>query len=212
MSIFGRTPPFRHQTITGHAENFFIHDGYEIRKPEHLVPYNDTGLRDEFQLPVYLYAREVLDHFGLSRVFDVGCGSGYKLITNFYPFETIGIDLADTIHHVRTQYPDRKWFTPDDDLSRFVEFGANLTICSDVIEHVWDPNELLNYLKVLTPRALVLSTPDRNQMTNGTFDGPPHNLAHIREWSMIEFHDLVETHFVIDEHFSAGGTQIALCH
>ena len=90
----------------------------------------------------------------------------------------------------------------------------DLVIVADVIEHVDHPNELLAYIGKLQPSYIILSTPDRNLIRNGTYNGPPGNPAHIREWSFVEFHAYVSQLFYIKEHFiscAAQATQCVLC-
>ena len=66
---------------------------------------------------------------------------------------------------------------------------TNLGICDlgfsyDVIEHIHELDNLLDYIKKLNCKLYVFSTPKRkcNNMT-----GPPVNLNHVREWT---FHEL----------------------
>lgn len=209
-TILGSFPPFEYHFLTGRKENYCIHDGYCPREAP--LYFDDTSNDDQWQLEVYKFAREVCDKYGLKVICDIGCGSGYKLVTYFKEFTTIGVDLPATCEYLRKKWPDRCWIEANCDvpLSQQIE----LVIASDVIEHVLNPDELLEYIKKLSPRHVVFSTPDRNLLRTGTHDGPPRNPAHVREWSFSEFHAYIAQWFRIEEHFiscAAQGTQCLLC-
>ena len=89
----------------------------------------------------------------------------------------------------------------------------DIIIASDVIEHIADPDELLDLIEKSEPKLIVLSTPDRNLLQKG-HDGPPRNTAHFREWSFDEFRQYIESRFNIIEHFVTNekqGTQTIVC-
>jgi hypothetical protein len=88
---------------------------------------------------------------------------------------------------------------------------ADLVIASDVIEHVPDPDALLQYILCIAPRSVILSTPDRNLLRLGTHNGPPLNPTHLREWSMAELHAYLSVFLEIDEHFISSAAQATQC-
>jgi hypothetical protein len=209
-TILGSFPPFEHHSLTGRKENYCIHDGYCPR--EAATYFDDTSNDGQWQLEVYKFAREVSDQYGLKVICDVGCGSGYKLVSYFTEFTTIGIDVPATCDFLRKKWPDRGWINANYEV--VPSQNVDLVIASDVIEHVLNPDELLRYIKLLCPRYVVFSTPDRNLLRAGTHDGPPGNPAHVREWSFAEFHAYIAQWFQIKEHFiscAAQGTQCLLC-
>lgn len=185
-------------------ENFFIKDGYKHRTE--FVHFDDTPFKDEFQDSVYLIAKKHDD----SCVVDVGCGSGFKLMKHFPDAFTIGIDVPQTIAFCKQAYPGRSWLTTEEP----VLSGHDLVICSDVIEHVEDPYRLLDFLVSLSPKVLVISTPERDLLRLGTQDGPPRNIHHMREWNKQEFLLLISSRFkVVGHSIVDGSTQVveAIC-
>ena len=209
-TILGSFPPFEHYYATGPKENYFIREGYQHRTTA--VSYDATAENGVWQLEIYKFAREVFDKYVLSTVCDFGCGSGRNLVTYFGDTFTIGIDVPETCKYLRRKWPERCWM--DVDYEATFTQKMDLVIVADVIEHVDHPNELLMYITKLQPSHVVLSTPDRNLIRNGTCDGPPGNPAHIREWSFVEFHAYVSQFFDIKEHFiscAAQATQCVLC-
>lgn len=197
--------PYSYRTQVGKEENYFIHDGYAVRLDNE--NFDDTGFKDEYQLQVYQYAREMMDARKYKSVIDLGCGSGYKLMTNFFDKVTLGIDLKPAIDFCRSKWAGRSWEVADyewvpDPLPQMV-------ICSDVIEHIVEPNSFLHYIAhVLQPKLLIISTPERDQLCVGTHDGPPKNIHHVREWNTAEFHAFISQWFEIQQHFVMHGTQI----
>ena len=63
-----------------------------------------------------------------------------------------------------------------------------MLVCADVIEHLVDPTGLLLALRALLEHAPValLSTPERVLVRGADDQGPPANVAHVREWALDE--------------------------
>jgi hypothetical protein len=86
---------------------------------------------------VYLRAADLARNENFTTIYDVGCGSGYKLINYLGEYDTAGFEVPQTLEFLRRTYPDRKWtFAQFSDCSHP---AADLVICSDVIEHVDQP-------------------------------------------------------------------------
>jgi len=74
-------------------------------------------------------------------------------------------------------------------------------ICADVVEHILNPDDLLNHIKQYNFKYLIISTPDRAVLKNmkeyglKAWFGPPVNRSHVREWSFEEFSEYLKTHF-----------------
>ena len=174
-------------------DRYCIKDGYKPRLWNRF--FDDTPLKDEWQKEVYVKAREIADRNSLRSVLDIGTGSGFKLLKYFGDMETLGIDLPRTVAWLKRTYPQRNWtdqFAP--------RTGFDLVICADVIEHIPDPDQVLNLIEQCRPRFAVISTPDRALLKRG-LDGPPGNKAHVREWAFTEFGQYVGRRFAVCEHF-----------
>jgi SAM-dependent methyltransferase len=206
-SILGSYAPYDTITTIGSRGAYFIHDGYEHRRrPQY---FDATSSTDDWQDEVYRFAREIADQHNLKSVIDIGCGSGYKLLKYFRNYATIGVDVPQTCAVLQKRYPNQQWEVSD--FSAATTPKADLVIVSDVIEHVPDPDALLQYIFRIAPRYVVFSTPDRNLLRLGTHNGPPLNPTHLREWSMAELHAYLSVFLEIDEHFISCAAQATQC-
>lgn len=163
--------------------------------------FDDTPLTDEYQKEVYLRAAALAAQESVETIYDIGCGSGYKLVNYLGQYQTTGFDVPETLEYLRRTYPDRRW--SDASFSDRSRSPADLVICSDVIEHVLDPDALMNFLISVSREWLVLSTPDRRREYPrlSRFQlGPPHTEHHIREWAFEEFRSYVGSFVDIREH------------
>ena len=161
-----------------------------------VVPFDDRSNTDFFQNEVYQTARRFADERGLHGILDVGCGSGYKLIKYFVDEETLSLELPDTLAFLQEKYPDRAWALSDFANPPQGRFG--LTICSDVIEHLLDPDALLEFLIRVDCDYFLLSTPERGRLgLSARFR--PRSRWHVREWTQEEFLTYMSQRFEVIE-------------
>lgn len=186
LRSLARRASFHVAPLLGRKQLYHLPAGYVHRTEE--AYFDDTGNADEWQREVYEAARALMSKQRLRTVVDVGCGSGFKLVHSLGEFETIGIDLSETVTWLRRAYPQHRWL--DTAEAKRLPLEADLVICADVIEHVADPDALMRFVMGITRSWVVLSTPDRHLMYKPRdFHrlGPPRNPAHLREWSFGEF-------------------------
>lgn len=197
----------------GEKGQYGIRPGYRHRKE--ILYFDDTSQTDGHQREVYEFAAEIMKNNDFKTVYDIGCGSGYKLVNYLGQYDTTGFDLEETVKFLKEKYPQRNWQT--------VQFSdrnvppAELVICSDVIEHVLDPDSLLSFLDSVSKNLIIISTPARDLIYKaGDYDymGPPRNSCHVREWSFAEFDKYISSKFRIIKHEVTNrrqATQMILC-
>lgn len=185
--------------------NFFIKDGYISRDSYH--HHDDRGFTDGSQKEIYELGLEIAKKYDLLSIVDIGCGSAYKLMKYFQEFDTVGYEIEPTLSYLNEQFPNRKWINSE--LSSYPDVSSvDLIICADVVEHLVNPDDLLNFIDRFDFQYLLISTPDRDLLLQvqdnnpQSQSGPPINSAHVREWNFEEFEQYVSRWFnpVLHDH------------
>lgn len=182
------------------TEDYNIIKNYVINSnPTH---HDDTMFKDDYQNEVYEYSKKLLDENNFSKVIDFGCGSGYKLIKYFNDKETVGIETEPCLSFLKKEYPNKTWVNSGEPERSFSDFkdSCDILICSDVIEHMINPDELMKNIKKFNFKYLVISTPDRSVLRKipgflNCWEGPPVNTGHVREWAFDEFDKFLHNYF-----------------
>ena len=171
--------------------NYVIRENNEHHLDIHLKPSKQA----RYQKEVYIYVKEFMKKNNLKKVVDVGCGSGLKLVKYLSEFEIIGYETEPSISFLRKKYPNYKWINSGEKSKSFnyndTDKTCDLIMACDVIEHILNPELLIDFMKSFDCTYFVFSTPCRNIMNThfkqNSLNGPPLNKAHIREWTFDEF-------------------------
>jgi SAM-dependent methyltransferase len=181
------------------SNRWFIRPGYASRDhPE----YFDDNLQEQsgivHQPDVYPFAFRLAAMWGRHTVIDIGCGRAQKLVVAHPHFDLIGVDIAENFRFCESTYEFGKWIESDLESGEPLpvesrKVADSVVVCSDVIEHLSDPGALLSVLSGLVQQGalLVMSTPERDRVRGCDDPGPPANPAHVREWALDEFHQLL---------------------
>lgn len=196
---------------------YFIRDGYHINKRAKKTPYlcseDDASY---FQVDVYRFAKVLIVEKNIRSVLDIGCGFGNKLQKFIMPVckDITGIDSQYCIDHCKRTHQFGTWIVDDIENSHVhLPRVFDLILCADVIEHLLEPNNLLDYIRRCSDSRtlIVLSTPERDKVAGGRTMGPPVNPAHVREWNASEFHNYVEwAGFEIIDHHLVRGNKLKI--
>ncbi len=172
-------------------ENYFIKADYKINSnPETYRDSVEDSL--QYQLDVYRHAGALARNLNVRSVLDIGCGMATKLIEYIVPHcrNITGIDLPETIETCRQRHAIGRWIAGNlEDPGFSIREKYDLIISADIIEHLRDPDRLLELIRAASHEAteVVLSTPERDLRRGPGHAGPPVNLAHVREWNANEF-------------------------
>ncbi len=195
-------------------ERYFIKQGYQCNVvPGQKIIFDGLqGTVEDsavWQYEAYEYAGELIKKHEFRNILDIGCGYGMKLKKLISPLcqDITGIDESHTISWCRQHHYFGTWYAdnledPKLDLGRTFD----LIISADVIEHLVDPNKLLDVIKKYASKDtfIVLSTPERDTTRGKDNMGPPANPLHAREWNFDEFRKYVEhNQFTVIRHFRA---------
>jgi SAM-dependent methyltransferase len=179
------------------VNNYFIRDGYTPRlQPDYFHDVKPDG--KTWQPDVLAIAAHLARANGATRLVDIGCGRGTGLTPYSREFDVVGIDYGANIEYCQSAYDWGTWLELDleQEPTEMLLFNDSVVVCSDVIEHLVQPDYLLLTLKASTvcAKSVVLSTPDRLRTYGRDQDGPPGNPHHTREWTLDEMTALLESY------------------
>jgi len=104
-----------------------------------------------YQFPVYKFLSDYIEANNIEKVIDIGCGVGRKLSYVYNEnknVKIIGIDQDDPISYCKKTYDFGEWYVDDFEDSFLSEnVKSKLILSSDVIEHLINPDLLLDYIK-----------------------------------------------------------------
>jgi 2-polyprenyl-3-methyl-5-hydroxy-6-metoxy-1,4-benzoquinol methylase len=186
--------------------NYFIKNNYTpLRKLEEFDVeywernYKYTNIPLYVQYYVYKFCRKLIKKKNLKSILDIGCRDGRKLMKLIYPLsdDVYGIDnVKYFIDFCRKYYNSNRFFVDDiENPSLNLKKKFDLIICSDVIEHLLNPDKLLLYIKKYchSNTYIVISTPERDLVRGFNCNSPPKE-GHIREWNSNEFIKYLKHH------------------
>lgn len=186
------------------VETYGIKSGYVINPNPR--PYHDTVENSvRYQRDVYRRAGELARQLEVRSVADIGCGLATKLVEQVAPHceEVTGVDLEGMVALCRQRHRVGRWIAGDvEDPNFTLDRSYDLIVCADVIEHLRDPDRVLEVIRAAShdETVVVFSTPDRDRRRGPDDMGPPPNWAHVREWSAGEFCGYLESRgFVVRE-------------
>lgn len=178
--------------------NYCIRDGYTPRlQPDYFADVRADGkLWQPHIIPI---AAHLARTKRAKRLVDIGCGRGIGLTPYAREFDLVGIDFGGNLQWARDNHDFGTWIDcdlennmPDMD---WQTFKNSVVICSDVIEHLVQPDYLLATLMsaLCCCDYVVLSTPDRLRTYGYDQSGMPGNVHHVREWTLDELTELLES-------------------
>lgn len=166
------------------------HDDARAPGDSYWAPWRLADNR-RYQRHVYAWAAELMRERGLRSVIDIGCGPGVKLRDLIAPecADITGVDQRSALAAARRHVPQAMLVEcdlerPDLRLGR----AYDLVICADVIEHMSDPDPLMELVRACAGREglVLISTPERDRERGRACMGSDKP-EHVREWSMPEF-------------------------
>ena len=173
---------------------YFIKEGYRSRAKSDY--FRDSSADAEgivHQPDVYPFAGYLARRFGCTHIIDIGCGRAQKLVSLQPEFRIIGVDFGANIRYCRERYRTGEWIEWDLENAQSIPLRRNVIrraviICSDVIEHLVDPQSLVVNLRSWLDYApfAIVTTPERDLVRGPNDLGPPANTSHVREWNLTE--------------------------
>jgi SAM-dependent methyltransferase len=173
-------------------------------------------LRDALRQQYYVYklAEDLIRGHQVRCVLDIGSGPPVKLKHFIIPHcsDVVLADQPAVEKLARDILPQHPFVSVDLEASP-IDLGRkfDLIICSDVIEHLRDPDPCLRLIKqhLASEGLVLLSTPERDVL-RGTDCVRCEKPDHVREWNGAEFAAyLMNRGFVIVDHHFLPQTKLA---
>ncbi len=152
---------------------------------------------------------DMLKNMNPQSILDIGCGEGFltQIVHGILPeVPIVGIDLSeDAIKAARQRCPDLKFQVGDIGKVPFETDSFDLVICSEVLEHVTEPDKALSEICRISKQHIFLSVPHEPWfwMLNlcalnhlSTLGNAP---GHINHWGMKGFRNLASTQIEVKE-------------
>ena len=103
---------------------------------------------------------------------------------------------------MKSKYPDREWQEVDiESKQKQIEQPYDVVLAIDIIEHLLNPDTLLNFIDKINFKLCVISTPERDICRGINDMGPPANKCHVREWNSDEFVRYISKTFSVNDHY-----------
>lgn len=132
------------------------------------------------------------------KILDAGCGEGFTL-QSLYELKigkTLeGIDFSkEAIEIGKKQYPHLNIKTGDIYNLPYKDNSFDLVICTEVLEHLENPQNAINELKRVSSKYILFTVPNEPwwMLFNFTKWGRQKEIGHINHWSSSSFRKLLE--------------------
>ncbi len=177
---------------------YFIKDNYTENLNN--LYYDDAPADGAVWQPdVYRYAAAYAKSHGIKNIIDIGSGNGDKLLAHRDELNITFIDFGTNLDTIKEKFRSSKakhTYIDQNFEESFPELPAKVikdavVICSDVVEHIRDMDNLGKALTMYSnaARLLIISTPERYRLYGFDQSGIPANSCHVREWRMHELGD-----------------------
>src|SRR3989338_97226 len=178
-------------------KNYFIKKYYQINESAQTLDHVSKKsfwdktyikLSRAAQHYVYQLAHDMAVRNNIREILDIGCGVGTLLKKFFSPeegFKIFGVDQPSAVDYCRQTIKNGVFISdliesPAYELKSYLS-AAPLIISADVIEHLLDPDKLLDYIKEFSDQntLIIISTPERDA-ARGKGSLRPDNPHHVR--------------------------------
>ena len=140
-----------------------------------------------------------------SNILDVGCGEGFmlKLIHENHPkSKLIGCDLSPkAIEKAKIILPNFDFYVSDGYCIDFPDKTFDVVVCTEVLEHVYEPAKMLAEIKRLSQRYVLLTVPHEpffrlgNLISGKYLSTLGNHPEHVKQFGKSKFRSLCNEYF-----------------
>lgn len=136
-----------------------------------------------------------IEGLNIETVLDVGCGEGFtlkKLEEKGIGKKLLGIDSSkEAIDLGKKQYPSLDLNLGDIFNIKAKDKSFDLVICTEVLEHLKEPDKAIRELKRVSKKFIILSVPHEPFFKLFNFTQWGKDIGHINNWSLGSFKKLL---------------------
>lgn len=152
---------YNHETRTWLNQRFDLYDADGIYIPNQpAYGFSPLAFRLEEYARMFAVLR-ILNHLPFGSLLDVGCADGYgpALIRHLFRIPSYGVDLSDRAIVRGQEMFDVPGTAANAEKLPFPDNAFDVTICTEVLEHVVHPEAVLSELKRVSRNCVIFSTP-----------------------------------------------------
>jgi len=148
---------------------------------------------------------KIVNDLNISTVLDVGCGEGLvikKLKENNDKLSITGLDISiENIKIAKKINDNVKFFQGNIYNLPFEDNSFELIICTEVLEHLKDPERAIMELKRVSNKFCLISVPNEpffrigNILKLSYLKDLGNSPGHIQSWNSYSFENLLKNHF-----------------
>lgn len=139
---------------------------------------------------------KIVENLKVDTVLDVGCGEGFtlnKLKENKIGKAYEGIDYSeDAITIGRKLYPNLNLNKGDIYKLSYKDNSFDLVICSEVLEHLEEPEKGLKELIRVSKKYILLSVPNEPWFYLFNYTQWGKDIGHVNKWTFLGFKKLIQ--------------------
>lgn len=184
------------------AAQLFIKEGYQVRAKDACIDRSPIKSAESNSLPdACALAVRIARSLKCTHVLDIGGFQTHRLNTVYPEFSVLGVEDGASLLDGALGPPSCQRLSVDleshqTDLLSPETLKRTLILCTGVLERLADPSAVISTIKRYLQHApaAIVTTPERDLLRGVSDMGPPADPAHVREWTLTEFRELLTSH------------------
>lgn len=191
-------------------------------RSSNLTKYQSSNPLQQFLIKKFFgHIARLLKNRNIKNVADIGCGEGFglnNLIQNNIGNKYVGLDSSSAALKTAGKiYPKIKYIKGDIYRTPFKNSEFDLVVCSEVLEHLTNPDQAIKELRRISRRYILISVPLEpwfkfsNFLRGKYLRTLGNHPEHINWWGTGSLNKFISPHLNIISHTVSFPWQIVLC-